>query len=99
MLGLRFIPNAARDFHRLWSIRVAIFFFVLNGGLVGLAAFGDVLNPMLFMGLNVFGYAALGVARLTKQAEPDPVVTPEPADVNPPATVPLVVTCASPSAA
>lgn len=82
---LRLIPGAKKEFHRLWSIRVAVFFFVLNGALVGLAAFGEVLNPFLFMGLNVAGYAALGIARLTKQAEPDPVVTPDPADVNPPA--------------
>jgi hypothetical protein len=81
MFGLRLIPNARTEFHRLWSIRVAVFFFVLNGALVGLAALGDVLNPWLFMGLNVAGYAVLGVARLTKQAEPDPVVTPEPSDV------------------
>lgn len=80
-MKLRLIDNAARDFHRLWSVRVAVFFFVLNGALVGLVAFGDVLNPYLFMGLNVVGYAALGIARLTKQAEPDPVETPEPADV------------------
>ena len=70
MFGLRLIPDASREFHRLWSIRVAVFFFVLNGALVGLAALGDVLNPWLFMGLNVVGYAVLGIARLTKQAPP-----------------------------
>lgn len=75
------IDNWKTEIHRLWSIRVALFFFALNGFLVGLVAFGDVFNPWLFMGLNLAGYVVLGAARLTKQAAPDPVVTPEPADV------------------
>jgi hypothetical protein len=80
---LKLIPDAAKEFHRLWSIRVGLFFFVLNGFLVGLVAFGDVLNPVVFMSLNMGGYALIGVMRLTKQA---PAVPTEPGTEPPEAT-------------
>jgi hypothetical protein len=67
-MGLRLIDNAGRDFHRLWSMRVAIFFFVLNGALLGLAAFSETLNPLLFLALNMFGYGLQGIMRMLKQA-------------------------------
>ena len=70
---MKLIDNAGAEFHRLWSIRVGLFFFVLNGALVGLAAFNDVLNPVVFLGLNMFGYATIGVMRLIKQAPPVPI--------------------------
>jgi hypothetical protein len=72
---MRLIDNAGKEFHRLWSIRVGLFFFVLNGGLVGLAAFAGELNPFLYLGLNMVGYVLIGVMRLTKQA---PAVPTEP---------------------
>lgn len=68
MLGLHLIDNARTEFNRLWSIRVGLFFFVLNGGVLGLAAFVDVFNPWLFMGLNMVGYGLIGLMRLLKQA-------------------------------
>ena len=43
------------------SIRVGLFFFVLNGAQVGLAAFNA--DPFLFLGLNMFGYDPIGVVR------------------------------------
>jgi hypothetical protein len=69
---MKFIDNAGREFHRLWSIRVGLFFFVFNGVLVGLTAFYDVLNPFFFLGLNMFGYGLIGLMRLLKQAPPVP---------------------------
>jgi hypothetical protein len=74
------IPNWKSEFHRLWSIRVGLFFFVLNGALVGLAAFNDVLNPVLFLVLNMGGYGIIGVMRLLKQA---PAVPTEPSAEGP----------------
>lgn len=67
-MALRLVDDASKEFHRLWSIRVGLFFFVLNGALVGLAAFTTLLNPVLFLALNMFGYALVGAMRLTKQA-------------------------------
>lgn len=69
---MRLIDNAWHEFNRLWSIRIGVMFFVLNGALVGLAAFNEVLNPFLFLGLNMLGYAIVGVMRLLKQAPPVP---------------------------
>lgn len=80
---MKLIDNAGAEFHRLWSIRVGLFFFVLNGALVGLAAFNDVLNPVVFLGLNMFGYGLIGVMRLLKQA---PAVPTEPSTEGPEAT-------------
>lgn len=72
---MRLIDNAWQQFHHLWSIRVGLFFFVLNGALVGLAAFTTILNPVLFLILNMFGYFLIGLMRLLKQA---PAVPTEP---------------------
>lgn len=77
------IDNWKSEFHRLWSLRVGLFFFVLNGALVGLAAFNQVLNPVLFMGLNMLGYGLIGVMRLLKQA---PTVPTEPSTQGPEAS-------------
>jgi hypothetical protein len=67
---VKLIDNANKEFHRLWSIRVAIFFGALNGAVLGLAAFVDVFNPWFFLALNMLGYGLLALARLLKQ-EPD----------------------------
>lgn len=81
---MQLIDNAWREFHRLWSIRIGVIFFVLNGALVGLAGFTEVLNPVLFLGLNMLGYALIGAMRLLKQAPPVPT---EPSTEGPEATV------------
>lgn len=62
----KLIPDwrSALRFH---SVRLAILGSVLNGAIVGLAAFVDRINPWWFLGLNVAGYAAIGVVRLIKQ--------------------------------
>ena len=75
---LEFIDNARKEIHRLWTVRIAMFFFVLNGAVVGLAAFVDVFNPWLFMGLNIAGYALIGVMRLLKQAPEEAPIIEEP---------------------
>ncbi|WP_029581926.1 hypothetical protein [Bradyrhizobium sp. URHD0069] len=67
---MRLIDNASREVHRLWTVRIALFAGVLNGVAFGLAAFVDVFNPWLFMGLNVLVYGLIAVARLIKQAPP-----------------------------
>ncbi len=62
-----FIEDWFTHLHRLWSIRIALFFAALNGAVLGLAAFVNVFNPWLFMGLNTVGYCVLIGARLLKQ--------------------------------
>jgi hypothetical protein len=64
---MRLIDNWKTEIHRLWTIRIGLFFGALNGFVLGLAAFTDVFNPWLFMALNVFGWVLLVGARITKQ--------------------------------
>jgi hypothetical protein len=56
-----------RSSHRWWSVRAAVFWGALNGAVTALSAFSDNINPWLFLGLNVVGYATIGLARLLKQ--------------------------------
>lgn len=74
------IDNWKSEFHRLWSMQVGLFFFVLNGAVVGLAAFSDELNPKLFLLLNMAGYGLIGLMRILKQA---PAVPTEPSAEGP----------------
>ncbi|MCK1742178.1 hypothetical protein IVA80_15240 [Bradyrhizobium sp. 139] len=70
---MTFIENAKEEFHRLWTVRIALFFGALNGFVLGLAAFEDVFNPYFFMALNILGWMLLVGARMLKQpgANPD----------------------------
>jgi hypothetical protein len=65
------IEHVGTQIHRLWTVRLSIFFGVLNGAALGLAAFVDVFNPWLFMGLNVVVYGVIAVVRLIKQTPPE----------------------------
>ncbi len=69
MFGLKLIDNAKAEFHRLWSVRVTLFLIVLNGTMLGLSGFVDVLKPQVYMALNIVGYSVLGIARLIKQKD------------------------------
>lgn len=53
--------------HRMWSVRLALFWGALNGAVIALAVFADVINPWLFLTLNMIGYGAIAIARVTKQ--------------------------------
>lgn len=65
------IDDWKREMRRLWSIRVGLFFGALNGAVLGLAAFQDVINPWWFLFLNMAGWGALIAARLLKQPGAD----------------------------
>lgn len=69
---MRLIENASREFHRLWTIRVSLWFGIFTGVAAGLNAFVDILNPYLFLALSVFvNVLLIPLARLSKQADPD----------------------------
>lgn len=71
-MGLRLVDNAGREFHRLWTIRVSLWFGVFTGVAAGLNAFVDVLNPYLFLALSVIvNVVLIPLARLAKQDVPD----------------------------
>lgn len=69
---MRLIENASREFHRLWTIRVSLWFGVFTGVAAGLNAFVDILNPYLFLALSVIvNVLLIPLARLYKQTDPD----------------------------
>lgn len=68
---MRLIDGWQTEIHRLWSIRLALFFGALNGAVLGLAAFVNVFNPWLFLALNTAGYVVLIGARVLKQPGAD----------------------------
>lgn len=61
------IDDWKAELNRLWTVRISLFMFVLTGAVLGLAAFVDVFNPWLFLGLCCGGYALIGYLRLVKQ--------------------------------
>jgi hypothetical protein len=78
---MKLIDNAWVHFHRSWAVRASLAFGVFTGVLMGLPAFVETLNPLVFMGLAVFfNVAIIPLARIVKQAE-----------AKPPAPVPPVV--------
>lgn len=74
---MRFIDNVGSEIHRLWSVRLSIYLFVLTGAVVGLGAFTDYLNPWWFLGLNMIGYGAIGLFRVLRQDAPSTDVGPQ----------------------
>jgi hypothetical protein len=53
--------------HHLTSVQLCAFWGAFNGAVIGLSAFSGFINPWLFLGLNVIGYATIAMARITKQ--------------------------------
>lgn len=56
-----------REWHKLWSMRLAILWMILSGAWIALPAFSSMLPPVPFalvcMGFSV----AIGLARITNQ--------------------------------
>jgi hypothetical protein len=65
--GIKLIDDW-RKAGRLHSVRLTLLLAVLNGAVLGLAAFVDIINPWLFIGLNIAGYFAIALVRLIKQS-------------------------------
>jgi hypothetical protein len=65
--------NLVAEWHRVlwraWSARWALILAFLNAAVLGLAAFVDVLNPWMFLILNIVGYGAIALLRIFKQPE------------------------------
>lgn len=64
---MKLIETWKEDMHRLWSVRMSLFMFVLVGAVLGLSAFTDVFNPWFFLFLSCAGYGLIGYLRLVKQ--------------------------------
>lgn len=77
MFGLRLVEHAARDFHRLWSIRASVAYGVFATAAGGIGWFSDTVNPWLLVAIAVvLNAVVLPVLRLIKQREA-PAAKPE----------------------
>lgn len=61
------IPRLKQRFHKLWTIRLALFWGAVCGLYGSFAALQDILPAHWFIGLSVFMNMAIVVARITKQ--------------------------------
>jgi hypothetical protein len=79
---MKMIDDAWLHFHRSWAIRASLAFGAFTGVLMGLPAFVEILNPLVFMGLCVlFNVLIIPLARIVKQKD----VVPPPAAPQVPA--------------
>lgn len=53
--------------HRLWSVRIALFWAGMCGLYAAFSVFADLLNPIVFALLSMGMSMAIAVARITKQ--------------------------------
>lgn len=69
-MRLRWIDDAGKELHRLWSIRIALAYGIFTGIAMVLAAFIDVFNPWFLLAISEVVCVAIVVLRLVKQADP-----------------------------
>jgi hypothetical protein len=53
--------------HKLWSVRLCLFWSVVVGAYMALPAFQDYMTPYHFLFVCIFGSITIGLARLTNQ--------------------------------
>ena len=53
--------------HKLWSLRLCVFWSLVCGAYMALPAFQDSIDKFWFAGLCMFGAVTIGIARLTNQ--------------------------------
>lgn len=63
----RHLATDAAQWHRLWSMRLVIFWAAFNGALMGLWFLYGYVNPLLLFVLTISGYVTIGIARIYKQ--------------------------------
>lgn len=67
---MKLIDDWKVHLHRLWTIRISLFFGVFTGIAGVLSAFVDVFNPWLLVAISVFvNVALIPLARLVKQSD------------------------------
>jgi hypothetical protein len=70
-MKITLIENWWTEFKRLWSIRVGVFFCVLNAAMIGFAALVNTIDPWIYFVVNIVGWSAILIARLVKQPGAD----------------------------
>jgi hypothetical protein len=57
-----------RDAHKLWSVRLALFWGALAGAVTAFASVGEnLVDPYVFIGICAAGFATIAAARVLKQ--------------------------------
>lgn len=64
---MKLIDDWKAEIHRLWTVRLALFMFVLTGASAALPAVQDKLNPHFFFFVSTLAWALVGYLRLVKQ--------------------------------
>ena len=64
---MRWLNEDAKRWHRLWSMRIALFWAALNGAVLMIPAFIGFANPWVLLALNTAGFVLIAGARITKQ--------------------------------
>lgn len=65
-MSLQLIDNASQ-WHRLWSVRLALAGAVLNAAAVGWTVFQGAVNPVVFASVNMALGIAVAAARVVQQ--------------------------------
>ena len=68
---MKLVPHAKRIFWRAWSVRASLALAIINGFLVGFAAFVDIVPPEWFLAINVIGPVLVVFLRLLDQGLAD----------------------------
>lgn len=64
---MKLVPNAQRIFWKAWSVRASFAIAIINGFLVGFAAFEGVVPSAWFLAVNVIGPVIVVALRLIDQ--------------------------------
>ncbi|WP_213881219.1 hypothetical protein [Pseudomonas sp. dw_358] len=67
-MSLQLIDNASQ-WHKMWSVRLALAGAVLNAAAVGWTLFQGAVNPLVFASVNMGLGIAVAIARVVQQTE------------------------------
>ncbi len=63
--------EGAGQWHKLWSVRLALAGAALNAGAISWTVFQGAVNPLLYAGVNMALGVGVAVVRVLAQAKPD----------------------------
>lgn len=63
--------EGAQQWHKLWSVRIALAGSVLNAGAIGWTVFQGSVNPLMYAAINMGLGIGVAVVRVLSQAPPD----------------------------
>ena len=67
LFSFSFLSPEWKDWHRLWSMRVTIFWFLFYGAWIALPAFQNMMSSWHFLLISMVSTLTIGIARLYNQ--------------------------------